>query len=214
VSAGREALLAKLRAQGIASQRVLDAIARVPRERFVPRALRGEAYLDEALPIGSGQSISQPYVVAYMTELLELRAGDRVLEIGTGSGYQCAVLAELAAEVYSIEILPKLADEARELLTTLGYQHLRLRCGDGSAGWPEEAPFERILITAAAPALPEGVIEQLAPAGRLVVPLDDPAGPAQHLWLLSKDDAGRVSKQRKLAVSFVPMEGAVRLNRN
>ncbi len=162
----------QLRGRGIRDPRVLGALGRVPRERFVPAAQRAHACADRAVLIGHGQTISQPYMVAVMTEALELRPGHRVLEIGTGSGYQAAVLGALGAEVYSVERVAELAETARGVLDELGYGDIRVRIGDGSLGWPEEAPFDRILLTAAAPSVPPTLRAQLdAHGGRLVAPV-------------------------------------------
>jgi protein-L-isoaspartate(D-aspartate) O-methyltransferase len=159
--------------RGVTDPRVLTAMRRVPRHRFVPRGQWDQAYNDYPLPIGEDQTISQPYIVALMTEALELKEGDRVLEIGTGSGYQAAVLAELAAEVYSIDRLASLAEKAQKVLAELGYKNFHVRVGDGTLGWPEEAPFDAILVTAGAPQVPRPLVEQLALEGRLVIPVGD-----------------------------------------
>jgi protein-L-isoaspartate(D-aspartate) O-methyltransferase len=172
VARAREQMVARqLVARGIRDTRVLAAMRRVPRHRFVPPRLEAEAYGDHPLPIGEGQTISQPYMVARMTELLGLAGWERVLEIGTGSGYQAAVLAELAAAVYSIESLPTLADHARRILGELGYRNLLVRTGDGTLGWPEEAPFDRVIVTAGAPSVPEPLVAQLSEGGRMVIPV-------------------------------------------
>lgn len=163
----------QIKMRGVDDLRVLAAMQRVPRHLFVPQPLWDQAYNDYPLPIGEDQTISQPYIVALMTEALELQAGDRVLEIGTGSGYQAAVLAELAAQVYSIDRLASLAEKARQVLAELGYTNFQLRVGDGTQGWPEEAPFDAILVTAGAPRVPRPLVEQLALGGRLVVPVGD-----------------------------------------
>ncbi|MHB8067717.1 MAG: protein-L-isoaspartate(D-aspartate) O-methyltransferase [Desulfobaccales bacterium] len=163
----------QIKIRGVDDPRVLAAMRRVPRHRFVPPPLWDQAYNDYPLPIGEDQTISQPYIVALMTEALELQAGDRVLEIGTGSGYQAAVLAELAAEVYSIDRLASLAAKARQVLEELGYTNFQVRVGDGTQGWPEQAPFDAILVTAGAPRVPRPLIEQLALGGRLVAPVGD-----------------------------------------
>ena len=163
----------QIEVRGIADPRVLAAMRRVPRHRFVPQSLWDQAYNDYPLPIGEDQTISQPYIVALMTEALELQDTDRVLEIGTGSGYQAAVLAELAAEVYSIDRLASLAEQARMVLMELGYKNFQVRVGDGTLGWPEEAPFDAILVTAGTPQVPRPLVEQLALGGRLVVPVGD-----------------------------------------
>ncbi len=163
----------QIKMRGVDDPRVLAAMQRVPRHLFVPQPLWDQAYNDYPLPIGEDQTISQPYIVALMTEALELQAGDRVLEIGTGSGYQAAVLAELAAKVYSIDRLASLAEKARQVLAELGYTNFQMRVGDGTQGWPEEAPFDAILVTAGAPQVPRPLVEQLALGGRLVVPVGD-----------------------------------------
>jgi len=186
---------------------VLDALKRVPRHRFVPKSLASRACADRPLPIGKGQTISQPYIVAYMTEQLEVRPCQRVLEIGTGSGYQAAVLAELGAQVYSVEIVAELAQRAAAVLAELGYGDVHLRVGDGWAGWSEAAPFDRIILTAAPSEIPDPLIEQLASEGRLVAPLTDRLSGNQWIWLVEKDAHGRVSRRRMMAVRFVPMTG-------
>jgi protein-L-isoaspartate(D-aspartate) O-methyltransferase len=186
--------------------RVLEALARVPREAFVPAPLQARAWDDSPLPIGRGQTISQPFIVALMTDLLDPGPDARVLEIGTGCGYQTAVLARLAARVYSIEILPELAREAAARLAVLGRENLETRAGDGYHGWPEQAPFDGILVTAAAPAVPPPLLDQLAPGGRLVLPLGPPGG-SQELHLLARDTAGRITARHILPVAFVPLTG-------
>ena len=163
----------QIEARGVSDPLVLEAMRRVPRHRFVPQGLWDQAYNDYPLPIGEDQTISQPYIVALMTEALELRSTDRVLEIGTGSGYQAAVLAELAAEVYSIDRLASLAENAKKVLAVLSYKNFHVRVGDGTLGWPEEAPFEAILVTAGAHQVPRPLVEQLALGGRLVIPVGD-----------------------------------------
>lgn len=197
---------AQIASRGIRSPRVLDALERVPRERFVPEAARSRAVSDHALAIGHGQTISQPYMVAVMTEALELAPGDRVLEVGTGSGYQCAVLAELAAEVWSVERIPALAEAAAALLADLGYANAHVRCGDGSRGWPEQAPFDAIMVTAGAPDVPTALLDQLAETGgRLVVPVGDRE--LQHLSLVRRTPYG-FQTRRTLGCRFVPLLGA------
>jgi protein-L-isoaspartate(D-aspartate) O-methyltransferase len=163
----------QIEGRGVTNPRVLAAMRRVPRHRFVPQGLWDQAYNDYPLPIGEDQTISQPYIVALMTEALELKEGDRVLEIGTGSGYQAAVLAELAFAVYSIDRLGSLTEKAQKVLAALGYHNLHVRVGDGTLGWPEEAPFDAILVTAGAPQVPRPLVEQLALGGRLVIPVGD-----------------------------------------
>ena len=184
------------------SDAVMAAIGRVPREQFIEAGQEPLAYVNGPLPIGYGQTISQPYVVALMTDLLDLAPGHRVLEIGTGSGYQTAVLAELGAEVFGLEIVPELARRGAERLA--GYRRLRLRQGDGNAGWPEAAPFDRILAAAAAHTIPPALIDQLAAGGRMVIPVG--AGPlGQMLTLVEKDANGAVREKPVLPVAFVPL---------
>lgn len=200
----RQALVNALRAQGIRDRRVLSAIESVPRHRMVPDALESQAYVDSPLPIGHDQTISQPYIVARMSELAEIEPGDKVLEIGTGSGYQAAVLAELGAEVYSIEIVPELGERTRALLDRLGYdERIHTRIGDGYAGWPSEAPFSAILLTAAPPAIPEPLKEQLAVGGKLVAPV---GRGIQELVVLTKTPDG-LEQTSAIPVRFVPMTG-------
>jgi protein-L-isoaspartate(D-aspartate) O-methyltransferase len=186
--------------------RVIAALDRVPRHEFVPEDLRELAYLDRPLPIGHDQTISQPYIVAIMTDLLALPPGARVLEVGTGSGYQAAVLATLGAEVYSVEIVEPLGLQVKALLGKLGYANVHVRIGDGYAGWPEAAPFDGIIVTAAAPAVPPPLIEQLRPGGRMVIPLKDQRF-GQNLVLIEKDAAGGISQRKVLPVVFVPLTG-------
>lgn len=194
-------------AMGIRDEAVLRAVAEVPRELFVPPRLRRDAQRDEALPIGYGQTISQPFVVAYMTERLRLAGTERVLEVGTGSGYQTAILARLAAEVFSIEIVPELAARAHEvLLVTLGLTNVRLRTGDGAAGWPEAAPFDRVLVTAAAPEVPPALAAQLAPGGRMVIPVGG-APELQMLRVVVKGSDGVDLSTDLIPVRFVPLTG-------
>ncbi len=201
----------QIEGRGIQSAAVLDALRRVPRERFVPVEVREFATDDTALPIGHDQTISQPYIVAFMTELLELERHHRVLEIGTGSGYQTAVLASLCNAVHSIEIVPELAARAARALADLGYAHVTVEQGDGYQGWPEHAPFDRIIVTAAPREIPPALVDQLAAGGRLVVPVGPTFG-TQALTLVTKDAAGRLRRQRRLDVRFVPMVHAVDKN--
>lgn len=191
----------QIRARGVRDQRVLDALVRVPREQFIPDDQRGAAHQDRPIPIGYGQTISQPYIVGYMTEALRLEPSHRVLEIGTGCGYQTAVLAELADEVYSIELIAALAERARRTLDSLGYANVHVRVGDGHAGWPEHAPFDRILAAAAPPEIPPALLDQLADGGILAIPVgvDD-----QELRVLQKHE-DRLELLSTLAVRFVPM---------
>ena len=192
-----------LRRRGISDQAVLRAMDAVPREHFVTADFAASAYADQALPIACGQTISQPYVVAYMTEQLEVRPEHRVLEVGTGSGYQAAILSRLAQEVVSIERYRTLAEIARHRLKTLGYANVAVRAGDGLAGAPDEAPFDRIIITAAAEEIPEGLLDQLTDGGKMVLPLG-PRGGAQYIVKLSKTADG-VGRQDLIAVRFVPL---------
>lgn len=188
------------------SARVIQAMAAVPRHEFVPEELRDLAYANRPLPIGHGQTISQPYIVALMTELAELRPQDVVLEIGTGSGYQAAVLATLVRKVYSIEIIPELGQKAEANLHRLGYANVEVRVGDGYHGWPEHAPFDAILVTAAPEEIPPPLLDQLRPGGRLVVPVGPPHQ-TQSLKLLRKDEHGNVNQEDVLPVGFVPLTG-------
>jgi protein-L-isoaspartate(D-aspartate) O-methyltransferase len=191
----------QIRARGVRDPRVLSAVTRVPRELFLPEDKRDEAYEDRPVPIGFGQTISQPYIVAYMTEALKVEPSHRVLEIGTGCGYQTAVLAELSLEVYSIELIDVLAERARRTLHGLGYTNVQVRAGDGHAGWPEQAPFDRILAAAAPPEIPPALIEQLVDGGILVIPVGTGD---QELRVLQKH-GGRVELVSTLPVRFVPM---------
>ena len=193
----------QLHARDIRSARVLEAMRRVPRHVFVPQSQRADAYEDRPLPIGHGQTISQPYIVAFMTQALDVRATDRVLEIGTGSGYQAAVLCELAKEVYTIEIVTPLADRARETLTALGYRNVQVRAGNGYLGWPEQAPFDRIIVTAAPDEVPPALVDQLNAGGLMAIPV---GGIDQELRILRKNTAGLETLQT-LPVRFVPMTG-------
>lgn len=193
------------------SPRVMAAMGKVERHRFVPPDSATQAYLSRPLPIGEGQTISQPFVVALMTDLLEVSPGEKVLEIGTGSGYQAAVLAELGARVFSIEILPALARAADQALRDAGYAGILLRVGDGWVGWPEQAPFDAIIVTAAPDRMPVRLVEQLRPGGRMVIPLG-PQGEAQELIVAEKQVDGSLLRRRVLPVSFVPLVGGSRGN--
>ena len=193
----------QLRRRGIQDERVLAALEQVPRELFVPEELRGLAYDDAALPIGSGQTISQPYMVALICELLELTGTERVLDVGTGSGYQAAVLAELAADVVTIERLPELAVRAREALAAAGYGRVEVHIGDGTLGVPERAPYAAIAVAAAAPSVPEALYAQLEPGGRLVVPV---GGSWQRLEVVVRTPEGP-ARQRSVSCRFVPLVG-------
>ena len=191
------------------AERVMAAMGRVPRHRFVPPSLRAHAYANGPLPIGHGQTISQPYIVALMTDLAELSPATRVLEVGSGCGYQTAILAELAAEVFTVEIIPELACSVAERLRGMGYTNIHTRQGDGAQGWPEEAPYDAILVTAAAPEVPPALAAQLGTGGRLVIPLGH-ADRGQSLQLLRKDRDGQVTATAILPVAFVPLTGTPR----
>jgi protein-L-isoaspartate(D-aspartate) O-methyltransferase len=203
------ALAVFLRHSGIRDERVLAAIAQIPRARFVPESVQEDPDADRPLPIGHGQTISQPFVAAYMTENLRLTGAERVLEVGTGSGYQTALLAYLAEEVYSIEIVAELADRARRVLEELGLANVHLRTGDGALGWPEEGPFHRIIVTAAAPQVPRALLEQLAPGGRMVIPVGEDLD-VQWLRVIDKGNDGANVEANLLPVRFVPMTHDVR----
>ena len=191
-----------LRGRDVTNKKVLEVMGRVPRHRFVPERLTGSAYADYPLPIGHNQTISQPYIVALMTQLADPKPECRALDIGTGSGYQAAVLAEICKEVYSIEIIPELADEARERLKKLGYKNLTVRRGDGYKGWPEKAPFDVIIVAAAPDHVPQPLVDQLAPGGKLVLPV---GGWHQQLIVIEKDKEGTVHRKPNIAVMFVPL---------
>ena len=192
----------QIKKRGVSDQRVLDAILKVERHVFVPLAMRSFAYLDSPLPIGKGQTISQPYIVALMTELAGIKDSDRVLEIGTGSGYQAAVLAELSKEVYTIEIIPELAERAEVLLEELEYENIKVKQGDGYLGWPEYAPFDVIIVTCAPIDIPERLVEQLSEGGRIVIPVGEEGN--QVLRLLIKE-SGEIIEEDVIPVRFVPM---------
>jgi protein-L-isoaspartate(D-aspartate) O-methyltransferase len=193
---GREAL----------DSRVMQAMKDVPREKFVPKNLRMMAFENGPLPIGHGQTISQPYIVALMTDLLQPETGHRILEIGTGSGYQAAILSRLCERVYSVERVPELGEEAFERLRALGYDNIETRVGDGYAGWPEHAPYDGIIVTAAAPFIPPALVEQLKPGGRLVIPVGERFG-RQDLMLVEKGADGALHEKTILGVAFVPLIG-------
>jgi protein-L-isoaspartate(D-aspartate) O-methyltransferase len=196
-----------LRGRGIKDERVLAAMGGIPRHLFVPERQRPSAYADRPLPIGERQTISQPYIVALMTELLELQPGERVLEIGTGSGYQTAVLAQLASEVFSIEILSPLSERAKKVLDDLGYKNIQLKVGDGFYGWPESSPFDAILVTAAAPKIPEALSRQLREGGRLVMPLAE--GERNQRLIRARKSGSKLTIEDFSAVLFVPLTGAI-----
>lgn len=193
-------------ARPVRDDQVLQAMRTVPRHAFVPDRYQGQAYADRPLPIGFSQTISQPYIVGFMTELLELNSTSKVLEIGTGSGYQAAVAAELANAVYSIEIIEELGEDAERRLKELGYANVHVKIADGYDGWPEHAPFDAIIATAASSHIPPPLIKQLKPGGRLVIPLGSPWR-AQQLVLLTKQEDGTIKSQGLMAVRFVPMLG-------
>lgn len=193
----------QIQARGVRDRRVLAAMRKVPRHRFVSREFQNMASMDTPLPIGQAQTISQPYIVALMTELAEVAPGEKVLEVGTGSGYQAAVLAELTSRVYTIEILPALAARAKATLEALGYTQVQTRVGDGYLGWPEAAPFDAILVTAAPEHVPEPLVDQLAEGGILVIPVG-PKGGAQELQRFRKKNGALVA-EKLIPVSFVPL---------
>ena len=192
----------QLYARGIRDERVLQAMVRVPRERFLPPELEDLAFEDTPVSIGSGQTISQPYIVGLMTELLGLTGKERVLEVGTGSGYQCAVLAELAAEVFTVEIVPTLAARSRKILEELGYKNIHFRIGSGFEPWPGESPFDRIILTAAPKELPESLLRQCRKGGRVVAPV---GGAQQWLMVYDRQKDGSFIKSKVIPVRFVPM---------
>lgn len=192
--------------QGVSDSATLAAMRHVPRHLFVPQSYREHAYLNRPLPIGHDQTISQPFIVGYMTAMLNLEAGDKVLEIGTGSGYQAAVLSELTPEVYTIEIVEALGERARSTFDSLGYHTIQTKIGDGYKGWPEHAPFDAIILTAAPEEIPQPLISQLKTGGILVAPVGS-AGETQYLTRLTKGSNGKINIQRKLPVRFVPMTG-------
>lgn len=194
----------QLAARDIRDERVLDVMRRIPRHQFVPESQRESAYADWPLQIGAGQTISQPYIVGLMTQLAKPHPESRALDVGTGSGYQAAVLAELCREVYSIEIIEPLAMEARLRLAELGYRNVEVRCGDGYRGWPEHAPFDLIILAAAPAHIPEALVEQLAPGGRLVLPVGDRS---QELVVVEKQLDGTPRQWTEIGVMFVPMTG-------
>jgi protein-L-isoaspartate(D-aspartate) O-methyltransferase len=193
----------QLRSRDITDPRVLAAMQKVPRQEFVPGEFVNSAYDDGALPLGMGQTISQPYIVAYMTQALELHGKEHVLEIGTGSGYQAAVLAEIAADIYTIEIIPQLQDRARAILDKLGYRNIHFRVGDGYLGWPEHAPFDRIIVTAAPENVPQPLLDQLSEGGRLIIPI---GALNQELVIYQKENS-KIKHYSTIPVRFVPMTG-------
>lgn len=203
----RDAMVAsQIITRGVRDPKTLAAMRAVPRHLFVPARLAGEAHADRPLPIGYGQTISQPYIVAFMTEALGLKGGETVLEVGAGSGYQSAVLSRIAARVFGIEIVEPLAREAKERVASLGYTNVEIRAGDGYAGWPEHAPFDAILVAAAAPRVPESLKQQLKDGGRLILPLGEHI---QELKIVTRRGA-TFEERSLLAVQFVPMTGEIR----
>ena len=200
----RRMVAEQLRARDITSPRVLDAMLKVPRHLFVPESVRARSYGDTPLPIGLDQTISQPYIVAFMTQALDIQPGHRVLEIGTGSGYQAAILAELAGQVYTIEIVAPLADRARSTLTALGYRNIDVRTGNGYLGWPEHAPYDRVMVTAAPDEVPAALVEQLKVGGLMAIPV----GTIEQELRIMRRTATGMQTLRTLPVRFVPMTGA------
>ncbi len=198
----RNMVTTQIEGRGVEDERVLEAMRTVPRHLYIPEEMRPQAYRDSPLPIGHEQTISQPYIVALMSELLEVSPEHRVLEIGTGSGYQAAVLAEMGVEVYTIEIICELAERAERDLAATGYDNVVVRCGDGYKGWPDHAPFDRIIVTAAPPELPQALVDQLAVGGLLVVPVGEHQ---QMLQVVKKIDEDTVETTDKAPVRFVPM---------
>ena len=194
----------QLQSRGIRDDAVLEVMRSVERHNFVPENYRDRAYSDGPLPIGHGQTISQPYIVAFMTEQLQVSSQHKVLEIGTGSGYQAAILGELAKHVFTIEIIPELAEGAKNILNHLSYKNITVRAGDGYIGWPDKAPFERIMVTAAPTEVPQTLVDQLAPGGRMILPVGAQFL-VQYLWVIEKDDQGTATKEKILPVRLVPM---------
>jgi protein-L-isoaspartate(D-aspartate) O-methyltransferase len=202
----RRTMVEEIRRRGISKPEVLEAMAQVPRHLFVPDDVRGQAYSDQPLSLGAGRSVYQPYVVALMTSLLELKRGDKVLEVGTGSGYHAAVLSRIAREVYSIEIVETVASQASKRLSVLGYHNVEIRVGDGYQGWPEAGPFDAILLSAAPPQIPKPLLAQLRVGGRMVVPV---GGFFQDLQVITKAADG-IEKRTIIPVRLSPMTGKVR----
>ena len=199
----REMVEQQIRARGIEDESVLEAMLKVPRHKFVPENLVKEAYIDSPLPIGLNQTISQPFIVAYMTEAADISKKDKVLEIGTGSGYQAAILGELAKEVYTIEIIPELAERAAQVLQQLGYKNVFVKAGNGYLGIPEQAPFDAIVVTAAPDEIPQALVDQLAVNGKMVIPV----GTENQEMLVIKKTKKGVTEKRMMKVRFVPMTG-------
>ena len=194
----------QIKKRGITDQTILDAMKKVNRHEYVQENFERLSYSDRPVPIGFGQTISQPYIVAFMSHKLNVASHHKVLEIGTGSGYQAAVLAELSDHVYTIEIIPELAKRAEKVLKKNDYDNITIRIGDGYKGWPEHAPFDRIMVTAAPKEIPEKLVEQLAPGGIMVLPVGETVM-MQYLWLITKDNDGQIEKEKILPVRFVPM---------
>lgn len=194
----------QIKTRGITDERVLEALRKVPRHEFTLEEYQTEAYADHPLPIGSGQTISQPYIVALMTEQLDLEGNEKVLEIGTGSGYQAAILAELAGEIHSVERVPELAEKAQKNLSRLGVKNVSVHVGDGTLGWLEDAPYDAIIITAGTPTMPEGLADQLSDGGRLVAPVGSRWQQMLELWIKRE---GEIEKREVLPVVFVPLIG-------
>lgn len=207
----RNQLIEALRRQGIRDERVLSAVAETAREAFVEPAFADQAYADQALPIACGQTISQPYIVALMTEALRVEPANRVLEIGTGSGYQCAILSRLCLHVYTVERFRTLAESAKERFQTAGLLNITQKVGDGSLGFPEHAPYDRIMVTAAAREVPETLLAQLSPGGIMVLPIEERPG-KQDLWRLRKDERG-IEREHLIPVRFVPLVDGLPGNR-
>ena len=199
----RRMLVDQLKAEGITNSDVLDAMLKVPRHEFVPASHRHYSYQNRPLPIGHNQTISQPFIVGYMTQAASVAPGEKVLEIGTGSGYQAAVLAELAGQVYSIEIIPQLAEGAKTVLSKLGYKNVHVKAGNGYEGWPEHAPFDAIVVTAAPDEVPQKLVDQLALRGKMVIPVGTTF---QEMVIITRDESG-VVERRTIPVRFVPMTG-------
>ena len=212
LAAARHRMVERIRSRGVTDAAVLAALEAAPRHLFVPAQERPKAYEDRPLPIGDGQTISQPYMVALMTSLLALRPGERVLEIGTGSGYQAAILSHVAAEVYTIEIRAPLAERARRTLADLGYRNVHVRTGDGFQGWSDAAPFDGIIVTAAPPSVPDPLLRQLKTGGRLVIPVGD-RNSLQSLLVLTKRPDGGFDRANVMPVFFVPMTGEAQQRR-
>jgi protein-L-isoaspartate(D-aspartate) O-methyltransferase len=193
----------QIKKRGVKDERVLLAMQQVPRHLFVPQEYQKQAYEDYPLPIGDGQTISQPYIVAFMTEMAQIKPGHKVLEIGTGSGYQAAILSILTDRVFTIEIKENLARKAAKTLSALGFKNIQIRCGDGYAGWPEEAPFDSIIVTCAAEHIPPALFQQLKEGGRMIIPLGDPEG--NQVLALVRKIKGKAEVKELLGVRFVPM---------